>query len=152
MHHPTDRIQYTIAFFTPVMEHWLEQEIAQWVHPTKDRSDDSSHHEGRLLPQSYLSLPSSPEIFGHYWDILGHYLGWGNASEKRSITGISSYKPHTRVKTRALLTELHLASNQSRDENRSNKLSYVRQMFSLRIYTLGRLPPLMVPQSVRPFR
>ena len=22
------------------MEHWLEQEIAQWVHPMKDRSDD----------------------------------------------------------------------------------------------------------------
>ena len=29
MHQPTDRI-------TPVMEHWLEREIAQWVHPMKD--------------------------------------------------------------------------------------------------------------------
>ena len=27
MHHPTDRI----AFVTPVVEHWLEREIAQWV-------------------------------------------------------------------------------------------------------------------------
>ena len=25
---------------TPVVEHWLEREIAQWVHPMKDRSDD----------------------------------------------------------------------------------------------------------------
>ena len=24
MHHPTDRIAHTMAFVTPVMEHWLE--------------------------------------------------------------------------------------------------------------------------------
>ena len=45
MHHPTDRIAHTTGFVTPVVEHWLEQEIAQWVHPMKDRSDDLSHHE-----------------------------------------------------------------------------------------------------------
>ena len=38
MHHPTDRIAHTTAFVTPVVEHWLEQEIAQWV-----------HHEGALM-------------------------------------------------------------------------------------------------------
>ena len=32
MHHPIDRITYTTAFFTLVVEHWLEREIAQWVH------------------------------------------------------------------------------------------------------------------------
>ena len=50
MHHPTDRIAHTTAFVTPVVEHWLEREIAQWVHPMKDRSDDPPHHptnEGR---------------------------------------------------------------------------------------------------------
>ena len=57
MHHPTDRIAHTNAFVTPVMEHWLEREIAQWVHAMKDRSDDPSHHEQTLLPQSYISLP-----------------------------------------------------------------------------------------------
>ena len=31
MHHSTDRIAYTMAFVTPVVEHWLEREIAQWV-------------------------------------------------------------------------------------------------------------------------
>ena len=41
MHHPTDRIAHTTAFVTPVVEHWLEREIAQWVHPMKDRSDDN---------------------------------------------------------------------------------------------------------------
>ena len=32
MHHPTDRIAHIMAFGTPVVEHWLEQEIAQLVH------------------------------------------------------------------------------------------------------------------------
>ena len=45
MQHPTDRIAHTTAFVTPVVEHWLKREIAQWVHPMKDRSDDPSHHE-----------------------------------------------------------------------------------------------------------
>ena len=40
-----DRITHTTAFVTPVVEHWLQREIAQWVHPMKDRSDDPSHHE-----------------------------------------------------------------------------------------------------------
>ena len=56
MHHPTDRIAHTTAFVTPVVEHWLEREIAQWVHPMKDWSDDPSHHERTLLPQSYILL------------------------------------------------------------------------------------------------
>ena len=30
MHHPTDRITHTTVFVTPVAEHWLEREIAQW--------------------------------------------------------------------------------------------------------------------------
>ena len=31
MHHPLERITHTTAFHDiPVMEHWLEQEIAQW--------------------------------------------------------------------------------------------------------------------------
>ena len=53
MHHPTDRIAHTMAFVTPVVGHWLEREIAQWVHPMKD---DPSHHKRMLLPQSYISL------------------------------------------------------------------------------------------------
>ena len=28
MHHTTDRITHTTAFVTPVVEHWLEREIA----------------------------------------------------------------------------------------------------------------------------
>ena len=32
MHHPIDKIAHTTAFVTPVVEHWLERETAQWVH------------------------------------------------------------------------------------------------------------------------
>ena len=58
MHHPTDRIIHTTAFVTLFVEHWLEQEIAQWIRPMKDRSDNTSHNERMLLPQSYILLPS----------------------------------------------------------------------------------------------
>ena len=61
MHHPTDRIAHTTAFVTPVVEHWLEREIAQWVYHMKDRSDDPSHHERTSLPRSYISLPRERE-------------------------------------------------------------------------------------------
>ena len=32
MRHPTDCIAHTTTFVTPVVEHWLEREIVQWVH------------------------------------------------------------------------------------------------------------------------
>ena len=50
------RIAHTTAFVTPVVEHWLEREIAQWVHTMKDRSDYPSHHERTLLPRTELHL------------------------------------------------------------------------------------------------
>ena len=61
-----DRITHTTAFVTPVVEHWLEREIAQWVHPMKDRSDDPSHHERMLLP---LILKRVPSIYIYKTDI-----------------------------------------------------------------------------------
>ena len=59
-----DRIAHTTGFVTPVVEHWLEREIAQWVHPIKDWSDDPSHHERTLLvlPRSYISLLGYDEV------------------------------------------------------------------------------------------
>ena len=52
MHDPRDRISHTTAFVIQVVEHWLELEVGQWVHPMKDRSDNQSHHERTLLPRS----------------------------------------------------------------------------------------------------
>ena len=78
MHYPTDRIAHTTTFVTPVVEHWLEREIAQWVHPMKDRSDDPSHHERTLLPRSYISLPGnslkSKHTFMHFFRFLRTFL------------------------------------------------------------------------------
>ena len=54
------------TFVTPVVEHWLEREIAQWVHHMKDRSDDPSHHERMPLPQSYISLHNKYEYHQFY--------------------------------------------------------------------------------------
>ena len=64
MDHPTDRIAHTMAFVTPVMEHWLEREIAQWVHSMKDRSDDPSHHERTLSTSELRPAPIHPEKTG----------------------------------------------------------------------------------------
>ena len=56
MHHPRDRIAHTTAFVTPVVEHWLDREIAQWVHSVKDRSDDPTC----LVLGSYIELGLDP--------------------------------------------------------------------------------------------
>ena len=44
------RLTARVLLYAPShrQEHWLEREIAQWVHPMKDRSDDPSHHEQTL--------------------------------------------------------------------------------------------------------
>ena len=80
MHHPTDRITHTMAFVTPVVEHWLEREIAQWVHPMKDRSDDPSHHERTLyLWATSRSRYGASRIRGRAWS------SWNDGSLDRSF-------------------------------------------------------------------
>ena len=54
MHHPTDRINHTTAFVTPVVEHWLEREIAQWVSLNGDASSLGTIHK---WPTSTVHLP-----------------------------------------------------------------------------------------------
>ena len=75
MHHPTDRIAHTTAFVTPVVEHRLEGEISQWVHPMKDRSDDPSHHEQTLKPRSYISLSTAGSHFEYRCVSLTRLMG-----------------------------------------------------------------------------
>ena len=63
MHHPTDRIAHTTAFVIPVMEHWMEQKIAQMDPSTmKDRSDDPLYPEQML----YLSTFKTSQWDGAY--------------------------------------------------------------------------------------
>ena len=66
MHLPTDRIAHTTTFVTPVVEHWLKREIAQWVRPMKDRTDDPSHHERTLLPQSAIDRDNTIQYTTHH--------------------------------------------------------------------------------------
>ena len=65
MHHPTDRIIHTTAFVTPVVEHWMEREIAEWVNSMKDRSDDLSHHEQTFLPRSSVIINKQNKLVMH---------------------------------------------------------------------------------------
>ena len=59
-------IPHTTAFVTPVVEHWLERKIAQWVHPMKDRSDYRNYvrtyiHVNMLLYYNiYAHIPKFP--------------------------------------------------------------------------------------------
>ena len=46
MRHPRDRVAHTTTFGTPVVEHWLEREMA--------RSDDPCMYEGMLLGISVI--------------------------------------------------------------------------------------------------
>ena len=90
MQYPTpDRITHTTTFVTPVVEHWLEREIAQWVHPTKDRSDDPLHHERTLIPRSYISLLQhlQSELIKHQTPIasLSHILYLLNSTRSSSF-------------------------------------------------------------------
>ena len=68
--------QDTTAFVTPVVEHWLEREIAQWVHPMKDRSDDPSHHDER----SYHGATSRSYCFSYVVTLLLQLRGYFTAS------------------------------------------------------------------------
>ena len=49
-----DRREHTNAFYTAVVEHWLERYIAQWVHH-EGRPDTPSHHE--RTPPHFTHLP-----------------------------------------------------------------------------------------------
>ena len=59
-----------MAFVTPVVEHWLEREIAQWVHPMKDRSNDPLHHERTL----YLWATSRCHHIGYSFRLTARVL------------------------------------------------------------------------------
>ena len=91
MHHPTDRITHTTAF-TPVMEHWLEREIAQWVHPMKDRSDDPSHHDlttYKLLFQDAMQrdmfVSTLDESFKEHGNILNPISAQARVTRRTSV-------------------------------------------------------------------
>ena len=64
MHHPTDRIAHTTAFVTPVMEHWLERETAQWVH------NEGSIRSFLSIGQEKSKLQEGSILFNHALNIF----------------------------------------------------------------------------------
>ena len=68
MHHPTDRITHTTAFVTPVMEHWLEREIAHFQTnvlnifcvPYKNLTSSIEYKLKHTLTQPYQSANDIP--------------------------------------------------------------------------------------------
>ena len=56
MHHPTDRMAHTMVFGTPVVENWLEWEIAQWV-----------HHEGSIRRPWAKALTTEVHLAPFLW-------------------------------------------------------------------------------------
>ena len=73
--------QDNTAFVTPVVEHWLEREIAQWVHPMKNRSDDPSHHERALY------LWATSRSLNTHWKktIDTYFVGFNDPEIKNGI-------------------------------------------------------------------
>ena len=55
MHHPTDRITHTIAFVTPIVEHWLGRETAQWVHHEESIPRATASSADALPPELHIS-------------------------------------------------------------------------------------------------
>ena len=60
MHHPTDRIAHTTAFVTPVVEHWLEREIAQWVSLLEAKQLFTRRMEPQNTPYRTTSYRTTP--------------------------------------------------------------------------------------------
>ena len=70
MHHPTDRITHTMAFVTPVVEHWLEREIAQWVVAVTDLVDyfsSTGKHFSKDTPIMWASVVEDHCGEGGFW-------------------------------------------------------------------------------------
>ena len=55
MYHSTYRIIHTTAFVTPVVEHWLEREIAEWVHHEVDSKAAVGGGERRAFYMNYFT-------------------------------------------------------------------------------------------------
>ena len=73
MHHPTHRITHTTSFITPVVDHWLEREVAQWVHyeGSNQRWANALTTELHLAPNAERCQLGLPWVYmSHQWHNL----------------------------------------------------------------------------------
>ena len=97
-----DRITHTAVCVTPVVQHWLERETAQWV-----------HHERTLLPRSYISLRGLSRRYG---------LGGGGERERKMfyLTTHSTHFIYGYMTSDIWLRTIQIA----REENRCRHMGY----------------------------
>ena len=96
MHHPTDRIAHTTAFVTPVVEHWLEREIAQY------RKNDvvlyHAHIQNIHLTHSYILRKNpTPQCIPRVLHILmecNHFGGGGGGGGKKERFYLTNHSTH----------------------------------------------------------
>ena len=111
---------------SPSHEGSIRRPIAPWAnaltmelhlapHPMKDRSDDPSHHERPLLPQSYISLPTPWRIDPTTHRTMSECSYHGATS--RSPTHEGSIRRPIAPWANALTTELHLAPHSMNDQS-----------------------------------
>ena len=62
MHHPTDRLAHTTGFVTPVVEYWLEQEIAQWTHQEGSIRGPIAPSAYALTTELHLARPDTSSV------------------------------------------------------------------------------------------
>ena len=80
-------IPHTTAFVTPVMDHWLEQEIAHGS-TMKDRYDDPSHYvnwQGSNWPLISCRRNDALNTFYLWLGGIGHIVKKLSDSEKRNL-------------------------------------------------------------------
>ena len=103
MHHPTDRIVYTMGFVTPVMEHWLEREIAQWVHHEQMLYHRATSHSNRkegnvlfdILNTFYLRLYGIRHVVKNHSareESRCHHIGYSFRLAARVLLYASSHR------------------------------------------------------------
>ena len=121
MHHPTDGIAHTTAFVTPVVEHWLEREIAQWVHHEGSIRWPIAPWANTLTTELYLAPLITETVFHIYHStnriahttafvtpVMKHWLERENNS-RCPPWGINPTTHNTR--SGCCTTELHLILN-----------------------------------------
>ena len=60
MHHPTERTAHTTAFVTPVVEHWLDREIAK----ISKQGQAIIYIKEEPLQKGHMGIPEQGEYMG----------------------------------------------------------------------------------------
>ena len=80
-------IRHTTAFATSVVEHWLERELAQWVHFEWSIRRPIAH-ERTLLPVKYMKIfHYNVQVILQIWSIACSIAGYGVITPDWKVAG-----------------------------------------------------------------